>query len=183
VHSTGLVYRCPFNSSDISPAGVLLEKYHMHKTEREMTDFDAIWQVLRRGKFITFALSRNNEPYILTLSYGLDEENRRLYFHTALKGLKLEILKGNPKAAGTVIEDLGYVHGECSHRYSSVVLFGDLYEVEDISEKKHGMFTMFHHLEDDPDSLNMRFLGNDGAYEKIKVLRFDIYSIRGKTSN
>jgi len=154
----------------------------MHKIEREMTDEETMWEVLRTGKFITFALSKNDEPYILTLSYGLDEENRRMYFHTALKGLKLEILRTNSKVVGTVIEDLGYVQGECSHRYSSVVLFGNLYEVEDLSEKKQGMMKMFQHLETDPDSLRMRFLGKDGSYDKIKVLRFDIDSMRGKSS-
>ncbi len=159
-----------------------MERYHMHKTEREMTDEEAMWEVLRKGKFITFALSKDDEPYVLTLSYGLDEENRRMFFHTALKGLKLEILKTNSKAVGTVIEDLGYVHGECSHKYSSVVLFGNLYEMEDLSEKKHGMMKMFQHLEAEPDSLRERFLGANAAYEKIKVLRFDIDSMRGKTS-
>jgi nitroimidazol reductase NimA-like FMN-containing flavoprotein (pyridoxamine 5'-phosphate oxidase superfamily) len=164
-------------------AASMLKRYHMHKSEREMTDQEEIMNVLKRGKFVILALSQNDEPYVLTLSYGLDEEASCLYFHTAHKGLKLDIIKSNSKACGTVIEDLGYVHGECSHKFRSVVISGTMSIVSDLEEKKHGMMAMFKHLEEDPDAMRERFLKNNDVYSKVNILRMDIMEMTGKESS
>jgi uncharacterized protein len=161
----------------------MLKRYHMQKTEREMTDQNEILKVLKNGKYITLALSLADEPYILTLSYGLDEGSNCLYFHTALKGLKLKVLEENPKVCGTVIEDLGYVSGECSHKYRSIVLSGVISNVLEIDEKKHAMMTMFKHLEKDPDALKERFLKSDSVYSKVNMLKLEIQEITGKESS
>ncbi len=158
------------------------KRYHMQKAEREIKDRGLLLDILRRGKYMTLALCSGDEPYTVTLSYGFHEESSTLYFHSALKGLKLEIIRENPRACGTVIEDLGYRHGECSHSYRSVVVYGLMSEVMDPSEKKIGIYTMIDHLEKDPHSVKERLLGENIDYSSFSVLKLLIDHKTGKES-
>lgn len=157
-----------------------MKRYHMQKADRELTDKEEVLDIIRRGKYCTLALSKDDEPYILTLSYGFDEPGMGLYFHTALKGKKLDFIESNERVCGTVIEDLGYKPGECSHWYRSAVFYGRIREVVDIDEMKKGMMTMFRHLEDAPDKMRERFLAKDADYDHIKVLCVKIEEVHGK---
>jgi len=158
------------------------KRYHMHKAEREIKDRGLLLDILRRGRYMTIALCFGDEPYTVTLSYGFHEESSTLYFHSALKGMKLDIIRENPKACGTVIEDLGYIHGECSHSYRSVVVYGRMVEVLDPAEKKLGIMTMIEHLERDPHAVKEKLLGKDIDYSGFSVLKLLIDHKTGKGS-
>lgn len=157
-----------------------MQKYHMHKHEREITDNNEIVEILKEGKYAVISMCRDNEPYAVTLSYGYDEVNNSLYFHTALKGLKLDFIKSNPSVCATVIDDWGYRMNECSHAYRSVVFWGNMSIIDSLDEKKHGMEVMLNHLENTPDAIRERVLKNDQVYNNIAVLRLDIKLITGK---
>lgn len=155
----------------------------MHKKEREITDPVRMRSILKKGKYAVIALCREGEPYVVTLSYGYDEARSALYFHTALQGLKLEIIKANPGACATVIIDRGYLMGECSHGYRSVVMNGTMRVVESLVEKKHGMDILLLHLEENPDAVRRRSLMDDKAYERTCILRLDIKDMTGKSGH
>jgi nitroimidazol reductase NimA-like FMN-containing flavoprotein (pyridoxamine 5'-phosphate oxidase superfamily) len=158
-----------------------MHKYHLqNRPEREITSEKEIIDLIGNGKFITISLCRNNEPYIVTLSYGYDDTGKSLYFHAAKKGLKLDFLKANPLVCATIIEDGGYIEDECAHAYRSVVLWGRINIVEKVEEKKHGMKILLNHLESKPDEIKRLFLKADSSYEKMEVLRLDITEIHGK---
>ena len=90
------------------------KKYHMiNRPNRELTEESDINAILKNGKFVVISMCRDNEPYIVTLSYGYDIENNSLYFHVARQGLKLDFLKSNKVVCATVIEDGGYIMDEC----------------------------------------------------------------------
>lgn len=155
-------------------------RYHMHKTEREIKDEKELITILKNGKFTSIAMCQDMEPYIITLSYGYDEKNNSLYFHAALKGLKLDIIQKNPNVCATVIEDMGYVPDECEQHYRSVVFWGKMYIVEDLQQKKHGLDVLLNHLETNPDPIKKRNVQDDSKYDKITILRLDIQEITGK---
>jgi nitroimidazol reductase NimA-like FMN-containing flavoprotein (pyridoxamine 5'-phosphate oxidase superfamily) len=157
-----------------------MNKYHMFKKEKEITDRSVLFEVLKRGKYSVVSLCRENQPYIVTMNYGYDEARKSLYFHSAFQGLKLEFLSQNPRVCATVIEDHGYKKDECSHAYRTVVFWGQMSLVEELSEKKHGMEVLFHHLEDDPDPIRARNFESDLDYKKVNILRLDIEDITGK---
>jgi nitroimidazol reductase NimA-like FMN-containing flavoprotein (pyridoxamine 5'-phosphate oxidase superfamily) len=157
-----------------------LQRYHMHKQEREITDPDALLDILSEGQYVVLAMCRENEPYVVTLSYGHDRQAHALYFHTALQGLKLDVIEQNPRVCGTVIEDRGYIQGECAHAYRSLVLWGEMYVVDDVAEKKHGMEILTEHLESDPDPIRRKHLQKADAYERVAILRLDIQHMTGK---
>ncbi|MHC9538432.1 MAG: pyridoxamine 5'-phosphate oxidase family protein [Vulcanimicrobiota bacterium] len=160
-----------------------MTRYHMNSKEKEITVRDELNGILKEGKYVTIAMCRDNEPYIVTLSYGYDVERNTLYSHTALKGLKLEFLSANPQVCATVIIDQGYVKNDCRHRYSSVVLWGKLEVITNLEEKNHAMEVLLRGLEEEPELLKERFIKNDSAYDSITMLRLEIAEITGKKAH
>jgi len=160
-----------------------MSKYHMHKKDREIKDKEVFIEILKEGKYTTIAMCRNNEPYVVTINYGLDESKQTLYFHCAKKGLKTDFIKANPQVCATVIEDKGYKMNECEHGYRTVVFWGKMSVIEDLEEKKHGMDVLLHHLEDNPDPLKKRLLKDDDAYRKVGMLKLEIQEMAGKEAH
>jgi len=54
-----------------------MPKYHVRKTEREITNQSELLDILKRGKYTTISMCRDNEPYLVTLSYGYKEKCSR----------------------------------------------------------------------------------------------------------
>lgn len=158
----------------------MMLRYHLQKKEREIKDPNEIFSIIKKGKYTTIAMCRNNEPYIVTLSYGYDEAKNALYFHSRLKGLKCEIIKENPRVCATIIEDKGYIMNECAHAFWSVILWGRMFFVETLEEKKHGMDILLKHLEENPDKIKQESLSNDKIYKNLGIFRLDVMEIQGK---
>ena len=55
-------------------------RYHMHRTDREINAEQELIEHLRAGIFCSIAMCRNKDPYIVTLSYGYEENKNSLYF-------------------------------------------------------------------------------------------------------
>jgi len=159
-----------------------MARYHMHKKEREIKDNEELLEILKQGKYAVISICRNNEPYVVTLSYGYDKDNNSLYFHTAAKGLKIDFIKQNPNVCATVIDDKGYVMNECNHMFRSVVFWGEMSVVHDIEEKKHGLEILLNHLEENPKELEEKFLKSDETLKKTTLLRLDIKELTGKSN-
>ncbi|MDZ7722859.1 MAG: pyridoxamine 5'-phosphate oxidase family protein [candidate division KSB1 bacterium] len=158
-----------------------MSRYHMqNRREREITSEPEINRVLKQGKFVTIALCRGNEPYIVTMSYGYDASRRALYFHCATKGLKLEFIHDNPRVCATIIEDGGYIVDECAHAYRSVVLWGGLSVVKEQGEREHGMRVLIEHLESTASQIERLFGNVAGSWERMQVLKLEIDEMTGK---
>ena len=157
-----------------------MSKFHPRRVDREIADPGEHKRILKAGTYVIIAMADANEPYVVTLNYGYDEPNARLYFHCALKGLKLDILAKNPEVCATVIEDHGYRVGQCEHAFSSLILRGKMRLVTDLADRKHGLDVLLRHLEPDPDPIRARNIKDDASYDKVGILRLDIETISGK---
>ncbi len=157
-----------------------MSSFHPRRTDREIEAKDEIGSIMKHGKYAVIGMSRKDEPYVVTLSYGYDEQNGRLYFHCAPKGMKLDFIAENPYVCATVIEDRGYVEENCEHLFSSLVIRGKMRDVKELTEKKHGLDVLLHHLEDDPATIKERNIKDDSSYDKVVILSLDITSIVGK---
>ncbi len=155
--------------------------YHMRRDDRRIADPVEVDRILRQGRFVTLALARADEPYVVTLSYGFDDAARILYFHVAHEGLKLEFIASNPRACASVILDEGYVTGECEHAFESVVMRGSMRRVESADEKTHAIHTLVNHLEDDPSGFwRSRRWQLGQRIDGFTALAFEIDSIDAK---
>jgi len=156
-------------------------KYHLQNhPDREITSAEEISALLMQGKFVTIAMCRDNEPYVVTLSYGYDSANNALYFHAGHKGMKMEFLKANPSVCATIIEDGGYIQDDCAHAFKTLVIRGKMVIVEDLEEKKHGMQVLLQHLEEKPSVIQHLQLKSEGMFSSMAVLKLTIEELHGK---
>lgn len=160
--------------------GNAMSKYHVTRTDRAITDREEISRIIRHGKYITIAMARDNEPYVVTMNYGYDDGTHALYFHCSPEGQKMEFIRSNPDVCGTVIVDKGYVMNECAHEYESVVVRGTMSVVEDLQQKKHAMDMLLNHLEENPDIVRKNSLKDEGRYLSVGILKLSIAEITGK---
>lgn len=158
-----------------------MEQYHLqNRPNRELKLDSEIQAILKNGKYTVISMCRDNEPYIVTLSYGFDVENNSLYFHCATKGLKLDFIKSNPNVCATVIDDGGYVMGQCEHNYQTVVFRGQLKVVTETEERIHGMNVLLNHLEKDSGVISNYVVKSNDQASRMEILRLEITQIHGK---
>lgn len=81
----------------------------MRRSDREVTDFNEIIEIMKRCDVCRLALNDAEYPYILPLNFGMEVQDGRitLYFHGAMEGTKYELIARNNKAAFEM---------DCSHR-------------------------------------------------------------------
>lgn len=99
----------------------------LRRKDRAVSDRAWIDEVIRAGETMTVAINGTDGwPYAVPLSYGYD--GRRLYFHGANAGLKVELLERDPHVCFNIYVPIGVVRGELAQNYSydfkSVTGFG-----------------------------------------------------------
>ena len=118
----------------------------MRKGNREITAIDEIISVMEKCDVCRIALNNGDYPYILPLSFGMDykEEKLTLYFHSALEGMKLDLIKKDNRAAFEMDceGELEYHRekGYCTYNYASVIGMGKITFVEKDEEKMCCLF-------------------------------------------
>jgi len=155
----------------------------MRRSDCAITDRETIDAILSAGRFTTIALCDADEPYAVTLSYGYDATRYRLCFHVAKAGRKLDIIAVNPRACATVIDDLGYLHGECAHPFRSVVMTGRMRLLDDPDDIRAAMRTLIGQLESEEDSaavFEQNKLDTDAGLQRFRALVFEIEDVSAK---
>jgi len=155
----------------------------MRRHDCAITDPATIDEILSAGRYATIALCDGDEPYVVTLSCGYDAERKRLCFHVAPAGRKLDIIANNPRACATVVHDLGYKHGECAHPFRSVVMTGSMRLADDPEDVRAGMRTLIRQLEtlEDAEAIFAEHkLDTDEGLKRFKLLVLDIDDVSAK---
>ncbi len=156
-------------------------QYHIRRKDKEITDPKQMKKILKETSYVTLAMVKDGEPYLVSLSHGYDEENNCIYFHSASQGKKLDYLRSNPIVWGQAVIDRGYHVGECSHLYASVMFKGTVEFIENMDTKRHVFRTMVNQLEPDPGSIMDDMLGSEGIPTTV-VGRINIEYMSGKKS-
>lgn len=152
----------------------------MKRSDREITDPPTIDTILRKCRYASIALAINNDPYIVTLTYGYDATEKRLYFHCAREGMKIDFIRSNPKACVTVVEDFGS-DPVCDHSYRSLVIHGNITLVQTPEETDHAVRLLIRQLESKrQDYFTAKLQPGNKGYDALQVLRLDIVQITGK---
>ncbi len=153
--------------------------YHQRRPDQVIDDPEAIQEVIDRGRHLTLAMSLDDEPYLATVNYGYDADQRCFFFHCAKKGKKADILRANPRVWGQVLEDLGYRDGECLHDFRTVQFAGTVTFVEHADLKRAALDLMIDQLESDPEPAKARFV-TDRSVRSVAIGRIDVESFSAK---
>jgi len=158
--------------------------HELRRHDLQISDTAEIDRILLAARYATIALADGDQPYAVTLSCGYDATRRRLCFHVAPKGRKLDIIAANPLACVTVVCDLGYKVGECAHPYESVVMFGRMRLLEDPDDIRAGMRTLVAQLESMEAEAQIwarHKLDTPDALKRFRLLVFEIDDLTAKT--
>jgi nitroimidazol reductase NimA-like FMN-containing flavoprotein (pyridoxamine 5'-phosphate oxidase superfamily) len=154
--------------------------YHIRRKDKEITEETVLKKILKSTKYVTIAMSMDNHPYLVSLSYGYDEDRNCIYFHCASEGKKLDFLKANNNVWGQALLDNGYKQGECDHNFASVHFKGKVVFITDHTEKLHAFQVMMHQLDKRADTLVIKL--NQEKLKTTVIGRIDIDSMTGKKS-
>jgi len=151
----------------------------IRRKEKAITDEKIMKKILSEVAYVTIALCKDNQPYLVSLSHGYDLDKNCIYFHCASEGKKIDYLKENNVVWGQAIIDKGYIQGSCDHLYATTQFKGKVTFITDFDEKKEALTNMVHKLDNKPDEVIYKQLTQQ-SITKISVGRIDIEYMSGK---
>ncbi len=153
----------------------------MRRKDREITDREQIFEILKNAKVLRLGLFDDEYPYVVPLHYGFTFRDDRLafYAHGAREGLKLDLIRRNPNVC--VELDLGatLVSGResaCRYgaSYASIIARGTAVVLEDCEEKRRGLELLM------KNQTGRDFEFDENAVASVAVIRIDATSYSAK---
>jgi nitroimidazol reductase NimA-like FMN-containing flavoprotein (pyridoxamine 5'-phosphate oxidase superfamily) len=106
-----------------------MQQNMMLRKERKMNEADVV-RFLLEAKNGRLGLCQNNEPYVVPVLFVYDVESEALFVHSSKKGMKIEMMRTNPKVCFEIDEMSNIVFKKspcnCTVIYRSVIVFGDV---------------------------------------------------------
>ncbi len=148
----------------------------LRRKEKKIEERSTVEAVIAAARFCRLAMSDGDAPYIVPLCFGYRDNT--LYFHSAVQGRKVDILRKNPRVCVQFDCDLALLPAEkpCdwSLAYKSVIGFGRASFLEDPQEKREALaLIMAHYTEGE-------FEFEETALRKTLVVRVDFDELTGK---
>ena len=109
----------------------------MRRKDREMSREFAL-SVVDKCEYAVMAMTdTDNMPYCLPVT--IVREGDSIYFHSAMEGRKIDILRDNPSICMTCVGDTNIPPGKFTTEFESAVIYGAAHEVTCDSEKIHAL--------------------------------------------
>jgi len=140
----------------------------MRRTDREITDPRELESILDRHEVARVAFCDGEQPYLIPMNFARTERDGEniLYFHCALEGRKLDMIRANPRVCFEVsyqgAEPLPHGGDPCDTPFESVICWGTARIVEDLSERQAIL-----------DEFQMRFEKPGGPREPVPLARVE----------
>lgn len=154
----------------------------MRRKDKEVTDIMEIAKIIETCEIIHLGLVDHGIPYVVPLNFGykIEGEQVTFFFHSALEGKKMDILRENPyvcfEMAGLykIIKD--EIPCEWTAKYESVMGYGDVSFVHgnekcaamDLIMKRYG-------YEEKPEY-------TPSVFSRTAVFKLEVKEITGKRS-
>lgn len=142
----------------------------MRRSDREIKDFNEIIEVMEQCDVCRLALNDEGYPYIVPLNFGMTVEGGTvtLYFHSALEGTKLDLIRRDNRAAFEMDCEHKLVtdeeHGSCAMNYKSVIGRGLVEFVPD-EEKFNALKILMAHYHKEDFPFDERVVPHTAVYK------------------
>lgn len=150
----------------------------MHRKDKEITEIISIEKIIHKAKVFRLALTLDDNPYVVPLCFGY--RAKTIYFHSARKGKKIDILKQNNRVCFEFDIDCEPLESEnaCnwSMKYRSVIGFGKVSFIEDMNEKEEALGIILENYSE------KKFQFPEKMVNATLVAKIDIDQISGKFS-
>ena len=157
----------------------------MRRSDREVSETEAIEEIIKNADVCRLALANDNIPYIVTMNFGyINNPGQILYFHCANAGRKLEMIRKNNFVCFEMDIDHQIYAGEVKDvrngcnwgmKYKSVVGYGNISIISEKQAKKTGLNCIMNHYTDEKE-----YFYDEAVLANTTVLRLDITEITGK---
>jgi uncharacterized protein len=137
----------------------------------DLTDSPAhqIEAVFKNALVCHLALSTNDQPYLVPVCFGYDQD--RLFFHSGPGGKKLDMLAENPQVCFQLETDVEVMPNSSpcrfSMRYRSVIGYGQARLLVDEPEKRYGL-----------DKIIRQYGGEPGEYGAPVLAGVEVYAVK-----
>lgn len=150
----------------------------MRRKEKEIVEQNIIEEILSSSSICRVALFDNEFPYIVPMNYGYKENT--LYFHCALQGRKIDLIKQNNKVGFEIEHNHELITDDVSCKwttyFTSIIGNGFMEIVTNHKEKVAGLdILMQQHGKNDNEY-------PDKAVEQVLVLKLKINYLTAKKS-
>ena len=157
----------------------------MRRKEKEIVDQGKIKNIIKQAHICNIAMCRDNVPYIVTMNFGFDGEY--IYLHSAAEGLKLDILKENPRVCIGIVQNTQFIPAliPCSSTmlYDSVLILGRVDFLSARAERINALKCIMEHYYKGFERVTeneLKFEEND--INKLAIIRVKIEKMTAKHS-
>jgi uncharacterized protein len=155
-------------------------RWQMRKKNREITNRKEVDQIIRDSRVCRLALSADDVPYLVPLSFGYD--GAAIYIHTALEGKKIDYFERNNRVCFEFERNLRLMQDtekacKWTFWYECVIGYGTISELIDSEEKKYGLNRIMEQYS------GKQWEFDEGPLEKARVWKILISSMTGKKLN
>ena len=154
----------------------------MRRMERQL-EFQQILEILKDASFGDLAVLDHGRPAVVPLSFGFQQEEKRLafFFHSAPEGRKIEALRANPAVSFSVVSraDVVLVEPACrsTMHYASVIADGEISELTAPAEKAAALDAIMNHY-----GASGHFDYPAPMLERTAILKLTASSVSGKSN-
>ncbi len=150
----------------------------MRRKEKEITAISDLESVIRKSRVCRLGIQDKDMPYIVPVCFGYQENT--LYFHSALEGRKIDLLKQNPRVCFEldILVKINPHDTACEWgmKYQSIIGRGVTLFIEEADEKKAALDIIMAQYSKKIYSYDRTLL------EKTAVFKVNIEQMTGKQS-
>ena len=148
----------------------------MRRKHQQLAEEESV-TILQKATAGTLALLGDNDyPYAVPISYVYHE--RKLYFHSALTGHKVDAIRKCDKASFCVIEQDDIQPEKYTTYFRSVIAFGRIHIIEDEQEKLQMARMLGNRYNPNHDEALQKEI--ESGLSHMLAIRFDIEHLTGK---
>ncbi|APQ76949.1 pyridoxamine 5'-phosphate oxidase family protein [Clostridium botulinum] len=147
----------------------------MRRKDRELKNDEAI-EILKNNTYgVLSTISENGYPYGVPISYIFFDNS--IYFHSAIKGHKLDNISNNNRVSFCVVGRTHILPDKFSTEYESVIVFGRVIEVSN-DEKNTALLEILNKYSADYIEQGKEYIQK--ASKATKVMKINIEHTSGK---
>ena len=154
----------------------------MRRSDREIKKFDELVRIIKKCDVCRIAMNDGELPYIVPLNFGLDVQDSQayLYFHGALEGKKMDVLRKNNKVTFEMDCDHNFIFYDdrmsCTMGYESIIGHGTMELLKEEQKLDALKILMRQYHEED-------FKFNTDMMKVTSVFRLKVLDMTGKRRN
>ncbi len=152
----------------------------MRRFKQQISEEDCVCILKKQPRGILSMIGDDGYPYGIPLDHWYSEEEKKLYFHCAKTGHKIDAISACDKVSYCVMDEGYRKDGDWALNINSVVVFGRMRIVEDEEKKREICINLVRKFTNDEEYLRKE-LAN--AFPRVNCLELTIEHMTGKLVN